>query len=194
MKLILIKISKNYQFAIRLFFKQFVLQITNNKSIINTLLICIKRNDNQKTSDIQINVKTESLEKTKQAQQLSLEINKNSLDTPEYLSITIDNIESILTLVSAKRNNEDLWLLNSSSPSSNEKVISWNFDKEKSQLNIYPYNWNSAYVLDLNIQVNFKNISSIESETSTTIILTAELGGRLFEALPSGEGNNIQIR
>lgn len=152
------------------------------------------QNDNPKTSDIQINVKTESLEKTKQAQQLSLEINKNSLDTPGYLSIAFDNIESVLTLVSAKRNNEDLWLLNSSSPSSNEKVINWNFDKENSQLNIYPYNWNSTFVLDLNIQVNIKNISSIESETSTTIVLTTELGGSLFEALPTGQGNNIQIR
>jgi len=159
-----------------------------------SIQVIFAQNENPKTSDIQINVKTESLEKTKQPQQLSVEINKNSLDTPEYLSISIDNIESVLTLVGVKRNNEDLWLLNSSSPSSNEKVIAWNFDKENSQLNIYPYNWNSTYVLDLNIQVNFKNISSIESETTTTIILTAELGGRLFEALPSGQGNNIQIR
>ena len=152
------------------------------------------QNDIQKTSDVQIDVKTEFLEKTKQPQQLSVQINKNSFETPGYFSIALDNIESVLTLLSAQRNNEDLWLLNSTSASSNEKVITWNFDKENSRLNIYPYNWNSTYVLDLNIQVNFKNISSIENETSTIVVLTAELGGSLFEALPSGEGNNIQIR
>ena len=149
---------------------------------------------NQKTSNIQINVKTEFLEKTKLSQQLSLEIDKNTLDIPEFLSITFDNIESVLTLISAKRNNEDLWLLNSSSASSNEKVINWNYDKENSRLFLYPYNWNSTYVLDLNIQVNFRNVSGLENVNSTNIVLNTELNGNILEALPTGRGNNIQIR
>ena len=152
------------------------------------------QNATQRTSEIQINVKTESLERTIQSQQLSLEINKNNLEKPGYLSIAIEDIETALTLVSAKLNNEDLWLINSRTSSSNEKVIAWNFDKENSRLEIYPYNWNSPYILDLNIQVNLKNISSIESNTSTTISLNTELGGSLFEALPTGRGNIIQIR
>lgn len=149
---------------------------------------------NQKTSEIQINVKTESIEKSIQPQELSLEINKNNQETPGFLSIEIENIESVLTLVSVKRNNEDLWLLNSSTASSNEKVIAWEFDKENSRIIVYPYNWNSPYTLDLNIQVNLKNISSIENNISTSIVLTTEMSGGLFDALPTGRGNEIQIR
>lgn len=152
------------------------------------------QNTNQKTAEIQISVKTEFLEKKIQSQQLLVEINKNNNDTTGYFGIEIKNTESTLTLVSAKRNNEDLWLLNSKSSVANENVLAWNFDKNNSKLILYPYNWNSPYLLDLNIQVNLKNISTIESNSSPEIILTAEVEGKLFEANPTGQGNKIQIR
>ncbi|MCK5032341.1 MAG: hypothetical protein KAS18_01875 [Calditrichia bacterium] len=162
--------------------------------ILINLQFLYAQNINRKTSDLQINVNTESLEKSIQPQELLVEINKNIQVTPGFMSIVIENLESGLTLVSAKLNNEDLWLINSTASSTNEKVVAWNYDKENSSLIIYPYNWNSPYILDLNIQVNLKNISSIDSNTSTAIILATELGGSLFEALPTGRGNNIQIR
>jgi len=158
------------------------------------LQILTAQNNNRSTSEIQINVKTESLEKTIQPQELSVEINKNNQETPGFLSIGFDDIESSLTLVSAKLNNVDLWLINTTTSATNEKVVAWNFDKENSRLVIYPYSWNSPYILDLNIQVNLKNISSVKSNTSTAIILTTELRGSLFDALPTGRGNEIQIR
>jgi hypothetical protein len=149
---------------------------------------------NQKTSEIQINVKTESIEKSIQPQELSLEISKNNQETPGFLSLGIENVESELTLVSAKLNGEELWLIKATTSSTNNKVVVWDFDKENSSLIIYPYNWNSPYVLDLNMQVNLKSISSIESNTSTSIVLTAEISSELFDALPTGRGNEIQIR
>jgi len=152
------------------------------------------QNSNRKTSEIQINVKTEALEKTLQPQELSCEINKNNQETPGYLSIGIENIDSDLTLVSAKLRDEDLWLINSTVSSTNENVVAWNFDKENSRLVIYPYRWNSPYVLDLNIQVNVKNIPLIENISIATVSLIIELSGGLFEALPSGQGNEIQIK
>ena len=170
-----------------------ILYIVSLVILINLQLI-YAQNSNRKTSDIQINVNTESLEKSIQPQELLVEINKNIQVTPGFMSIGIENIESGLTLVSAKLNNEDLWLINSTASSTNEKVVAWNYDKENSRLVIYPYSWNSPYILDLNIQVNLKNISSIEDNTSTSIVLTSEISGRLFDALPTGRGNEIQIR
>jgi hypothetical protein len=161
--------------------------------LINNQLLTAQ-NTNRRTSDIQINVKTESLEKSIQPQQLLCEINKNNQETPLSLSIGIENVDSDLTLVSAKINNTDLWLINSTVAATNDKVIAWNFDKENSRLLIYPYSWNSPYVLDLDIQVNLKNISSIETNSTTSITLTSELRSGLVDALPAGRGNEIQIR
>ena len=168
------------------------------KSIIYLILlfnlqILLAQNSNQKTSDIQINVLTESLEKTKNPQQLSLEINKNTLTTPGYLSINFENVDAILTLVTAKLNNQELWLINNSTSANNDKVLAWNFDKDSQQLYLYPHDLNSTYILEINIQVNFKNVSAIENQQSATIILTSEISGQTFEALPTGNGSEIQL-
>jgi hypothetical protein len=152
------------------------------------------QNSNRKTSDIQINVNTESIEKTIQPQELLVEINKNIQAKPGYMSIGIENIDMGLTLVGAKINNEELWLINSAISSTNEKVIAWDFDEENSRLVIYPFNWNSPYLLDLKIQVNLKNLSSIDNNNNVTVILTSQLSNELVDALPTGNGNDIQIR
>lgn len=162
--------------------------------ILFNLQFLLAQNSNQKTSDIQINVITESLEKTKNPQQLTIEINKNTLNTPANLSVEIENVDADLTLVSAKLNNQDLWLINTSTSANNDKVLAWSYDKETQQLKLYPYNWNSTYILEIDVQVNMKNISQIENQQSTNIILISEISGGTFEALPTGNGSEIQLR
>ena len=151
------------------------------------------QNANRKSTDIQINVNTESIEKTIQPQELLVEINKNIQAKPGYMSIGIENVDAGLTLVGAKLNNEELWLINSATSSTNEKVVAWDFEEENSRLVIYPFNWNSPYLLDLKIQVNLKNLSSIENNNNVTVVLTSQLLNELVEALPTGNGNVIQI-
>ena len=149
---------------------------------------------NRKSTDIQISVNTESIEKTIQPQELVMEINKNIQGQPGFMSVGFENVESGLTLVSAKLNNDELWLINSAASSTNEKVIAWDFDEENSRLVLYPYNWNSPYVLELNIQVNLKNLSSIENSDNANVILTSKLSNEMVDALPTGNGNVIQIK
>lgn len=162
--------------------------------LIFNLQILIAQNNNRTTSEIQINVLTESLEKTKQPQELSIEVNKNNLESPKNISISIEDVQSNLTLVSAKLNNQDLWLINSTTAANNEKVVAWNFDEETDQIQLFPFNWNSPYILELNIQVNLKNLSALENQQSTNIILTSELSSGIYEALPTGNGSEIQLR
>lgn len=149
---------------------------------------------NRKSTDIQISVNTESIEKTIQPQDLVVEISKNYLGRPGFMSIGIENVNAGLTLVSSKLNNDDLWLINSSTSSTNEKVIAWEFDEENSRILLYPYNWNSPYILELNIQVNLKNLSLIENYDNANVILTSEISNELVDALPTGNGNVIQIK
>ena len=152
------------------------------------------QNSNPTTNDIQYSVLSESIEKTNEAQELIIEIRKNTIETPNYIVVSLENMDSFLTLFEAKLDNEDLWLLKSNVASKDEKIIAWDYDKKTSQLFIYPYNWKTNYTLELNIQVNIKDISSVENKNSERVVVTADINDQLLNASATGRGNEIQIR
>lgn len=146
------------------------------------------------TTDVLIEVKNETLEITVAPQNLSLELTKSSLEYPQSFSLSFENSESIFTLVNAELNEEKLWLLQSSSSANNEKVLTWNFDKDESKLTLYPYNWSSPYVLKLDVQVNLKKTHNLKKDNNEKINLIMELNDRLLEATPNGRGNQFTFK
>ncbi len=146
------------------------------------------------TSDIRFDVNTESLELTNKPQELAITIDKLNQEKPGSIKIDFEKIESVFTLISARLNGEELWLIKTNTSATNPKVLAWNFDKTDLKLVLYPSNWASPYSIELLIQVNIKNSSSMKDIESDIVNLKCELASGTFEALPSGNGNEIQIK
>jgi len=162
--------------------------------IVFFLLFLVSNMSAQSSSDLTFEVLNDSLELTNKSQEISIQITNQMLRTPQSYSIAFENIECNWMLIDVKLNGEKLWLIKANTLATNEKVIAWNFDKRNSKLILYPYSWNSPYVLELIVQVNIKNSSSDKNKSSAEITLNAELGDVTIEAMPTGRGKNIEIK
>ncbi len=147
-----------------------------------------------KNSDIKIEVKTDTLQITANPQIISIEITKEAVENPHSFRIKFNKIESFWTLINASLNGEKLWLIQANSSATNEKVLAWNYDKNESKLILFPFRWSTPYYLEIDVQINMKNISSLKKETAAKVNLLAELPEGLFEAMPVGDGNVISLK
>ena len=95
------------------------------------------------------------------------------------------------SLISALLNGESLWLLQSDSASDNDRVLAWNSNKNESNFLLYPSDWQTIFTLDLEIQINLMNISSLTIDSQDQIILDAIYNGITYECITSGRGNTI---
>lgn len=143
--------------------------------------------------DIKIVVNTESINYTQESQQISLDIIKETVESPKFFRISMDQIVSIITPINIRLNGEKLWLIKSDSASINKNVLAWNYANNGSNLLLYPPDWEDFYTLQLDVQINIKYKENVTIDNSVKINLFAELSQGLAEATATGRGNEITI-
>ena len=143
------------------------------------------------TSDISIEVITETIQITNKPQIILIRITCSSITDLQYLSMKYTNSSANWSLISALLNGESLWLLQSDSASDNDKVLAWNSNKNESNFLLYPSDWQTIFTLDLEIQINLMNISSLTIDSQDQIILDAIYNCITYECITSGRGNTI---
>ena len=98
------------------------------------------------------------------------------------------------TLVSARLNNESIWLVNADSKSERENVLAWNYDAEQSLLRLYPSDWQSGYDLELTVRVSILQPGLVKKSDTRSIALEADLGGTKYHCSPSGSGSDMTFK
>ncbi len=160
--------------------------------LLSTVLFA--QQENLVTSAIKFEVVSESLQITEKPQTVSVKITCGSGDFGKFFNLRIAKTDAVWSLISARLNGDSLWLIQSNSAPSQNEVLSWETEKSKSQLILYPAAWQSAYVLDLEIQINLEQSSNIVKDTDEMILLGANLPSGSYECSPAGRGNRISFK
>lgn len=156
--------------------------------------VLFAQEENLVTSEINFEVVSESLQITKKPQTVSVRITCGSGEFVQFFNLRFAETDAVWSLISARLNGDSLWLIQSNSAPSQNKVLSWETEKGKSQLILYPAAWQSDYVLDLEIQINLEKTSDIVKDTDDTILLGANLPSGSYECSPAGRGNIISVK
>jgi len=148
----------------------------------------------QTTSTIRLQVLTSELQKIKKPQSVSVEIQVDEPQPVTEFKLVLDRITAKLTPVRVRLNGVELWLINSKSGTTNDKVLTWNFDSVKSELHLLPGKWRVPYVLEMDLQVDLLAVDEIAALSSATFNLQAEVSGRSLEVSATGRGKNISLK
>ena len=112
--------------------------------ILYPLMNCFAQQTIPLRSDILFNVQLDSLERTKNSQEIILSIIKNTSDPVQSFILNIDQTDMAWNVISAELNGEPLWLVLSDTKKAKDNVISWRYDKTDHTLRFYPGNWQST--------------------------------------------------
>ena len=146
------------------------------------------------TESVNVEVLTESLQITNKAQIISVRINCESVENVQFLSMKFSKSDAVWSVVSARLNDGQLWLIKADTEQNTEKVMAWNYDSVKKELLLYPGNWPAGYSLDVDIQVNFTDLISLKDQNVETIISEINLDGTTFRCSEVGRGSTIDLR
>lgn len=145
-------------------------------------------------SDVEYEVRADSLLKSNQSQNLQVTIACNSSGGLDFYEIKVYDLKVFWTLVSATLNDQPVWLVNSNSRSDNNKVLAWYYNAEQNLLRLYPSEWNGTYRLDLTITASILQPAKLSTISSKLISLQAELGGQKYECVPVGSGGEMTFK
>jgi hypothetical protein len=160
--------------------------------LLSTVLFA--QQENLITSEIKFEVDSESLQITEKPQTISVKIACESAEVVQFYNLRFAETDAVWSLISARLNGDSLWLIQSNSAPSQNKVLSWETEKSKSHLILFPASWQSGYVLELEIQINLEHTSNIVNDTDEKILLGANLPSGSYESSPFGRGNRISFK
>ena len=146
------------------------------------------------TSALSFEVLNEALKMSKEPQSIKILLNCDGSQDLELVIIKMPQMQAIWSVVSAKFNDQLLWLIKSQSSSNNSNVLAWDLDKQNSELILYPNEWSTPYVLELDIQLNMKDIQDSQKDTDETINMEAVIAGVSYHCSPSGRGNQLRMQ
>jgi hypothetical protein len=145
------------------------------------------------TYDLTIEVLNEALKSNKDPQIISAIIQCGSAQDLQVLTLKMNNLKSVWSVISAKLNEQALWLIKSDVSANNEKVLAWNHETGSSELKLYPSVWQVPYVLELEIQINVTNTNRSLKEQSETLNMEATISGVSYRCAADGRGNQLNI-
>jgi hypothetical protein len=145
------------------------------------------------TEDVTVEVQNTELEKRGKSQTLQVEITCNSSVAGQTMNLQLRGITGKYILVSAERDDQPLWLIQSETANENDVVLSWQ-TADDTQLRLFPGNWPAPYRLNLQIQASLTNLKDVVNITETQLdVLIPGAGGEEL-ASPTGRGNKISLK
>jgi len=145
-------------------------------------------------SAVQYEVQADSLFRSNEPQDLIVSISSSSSQGLESYELKIYDLKVLWTLVSATFNNEPIWLVKADSKSDNEKVLSWNYDREQSLLRLYPPDWQSGYELEVTVRLSILEPGLVKKTDAKNLSLEAEFGGTKYQCSPRGSGSDMTFK
>ena len=159
------------------------------------LLVSLNAQDNLPVySAVQYRILTDSLSKSNEPQDMLISITNSSPGTVVAYELKIYDLKVLWTIVSAKLNDEDLWLVNRDSNPENENVLSWNYDSGKNLLRIYPPERQAGYDLEIMLRLSILQPGLITKSDSKNVSLEADLSGVTYTCLPRESGDLIKFK
>ena len=159
------------------------------------LLVSLNAQDNLPVySAVQYRILTDSLYKSNEPQDMLIAVTNSSPGSVEAYELRIYDLKVFWTIVSARLNGEDLWLVNRDLNSEDVNVVSWNYDSDKNLLRIYPPARQAGYELELMIRMSILQPGLITKSDSKNISLEADLGGVTYSCLPGDSGDHINFK
>jgi len=143
--------------------------------------------------EIQFEVLTDSLTKNSKVQNLNVQIDCNNSITGQRFNLYFRGISGLPVLVDAIRNEETLWLIQSQNAASNDLVLAW-YTVDDSRLQLVTGNWEAPYTLKINIQLSLNNLKDIQNISEAQIDLTLIRNETEYLAVPTGRGNQINLK
>jgi len=143
------------------------------------------------TTDIALEVITESLKLSQEPQELILKISCQSAHEIQTLGLKFDSVQTKWSVVSATCNDQPLWLIKSGMRVNQDNILAWEFFAEDSKLSLFTPPWQVPYVIQLELQVNLKNVDENLKDYVDNLILEAIIAGESFQCGTIGRGNRI---
>jgi hypothetical protein len=163
--------------------------------VIGLSLVSLFAQDNLPvTSTVEYEVRADSLLKTNQPQELKILISCNSPGGQEAYEIKIYDLKVLWTLVSAKLNDEQIWLVNGDSKSENEQVLTWQNDSAQNLLRLYPADWQSGYRLEVTVRASILEPALLKRTGSRIVALETDSGGQKFQCSTTGSGRDMTFK
>ena len=146
------------------------------------------------TSALTFEVLSTSLQMSKEPQNIRIIISCNGSQDIESLTLKMTQIKALWSVVSAKLNNQPLWLIKSENMSNKDDVLAWNLSAQDSELILFPNEWSTPYVMELEIQLNLNDPKISQKEASTNITMEASMAGESYHCSPTGRGNQLSVQ
>jgi hypothetical protein len=162
---------------------------------ISLILNSLNAQDNLPTySAVQYEVQADSILKTNEPQDMLISISCSSPGGLNAYEIKIDNLKVLWTLVSARLNEEPIWLLNADSKSDKDNVLSWNYDQGKNLLRLYPSDWQAGYDLEVIVSLSILQPALLVKNDSRIVTLETDIGGQKYKCFPRGSGGDMMFK
>lgn len=146
------------------------------------------------TSSLTFEVLNTSLKMSKEPQNINILINCDGSQNIEAVTLKITQIKAVWSVVSAKLNDQSLWLIKSEDGGNKSNVLAWNLNTQDSELILFPNEWSTPYTMELEIQLNLDDIKNSQNEVPTTIIMEAIMAGISYQCSPTGRGNQLNMQ
>ena len=145
------------------------------------------------TSEVTIEVLSPSLTISKQPQNMTIRIGANSIGSLEFIAIQLDSTQAVWTVLSARVDGQELWLVQSDARPDKDNLMGWQYNSEMQMLQIYPGQWPAGFQLELEVQLNLINTRAAGERTSDRVIAMASTGTILSRCSESGQGGLISL-
>lgn len=160
-------------------------------SIILPLLLSAQENL-PVTQDVQVEVLTSELQISSKAQTVRMEITCNSASPGQLLTLDLKDVKGVMLPVSAERDGDALWLIQSPDANTNDIVLAWD-TVDETMLQLSPGAWTTPYTIELQIKLSFTNLIDVPNITATQLDVIVRDGSIENLASPTGRGNQISL-
>ena len=159
------------------------------------MLISLNAQENLPTySAVEYEIQPDSLFKSNEPQDILISIFSSSSGGLDAYELKIYDLKVMWTIVSAKLNDESIWLVNDDSKSDRDNVLAWKYDSEQNLLRLYPSEWQSGYDLELMVRLNILQPGLVKKNDTKSIALEVNIGDAKYQCSPRGTGSDMTFK
>jgi len=145
-------------------------------------------------SAVEYEIQADSLLKSNEQQDMLISISSSSSGGLDAFELKIYDLKVMWTIVSAKLDNEEIWLVNSGAKSERENVLAWEYDSDQNLLRIFPSDWQSGYDLELMVRLNILQPGLVKKNDTKSIALEVDIAGTKYQCSPRGTGSDMTFK
>jgi hypothetical protein len=143
----------------------------------------------QTATNVQYEILTESLTIGEEPYIAQIELQVQSPQEIDFITMDFDSLTTPIHLVTAELNGELLWLLRSEEKAANDQVLTWRYNTEETRLRIYPGNWPVPYRLILAVQI----VMTQKEPIADILHLSVQMNNSMSPCQTVGRGNVIRF-